>query len=134
MLAPQAMIESDQVSASALTSNDFDLHFTPGKKCIGGLRNLQQAYKAETDASLHESAILLADTMASARTIEEALHNLADKSQVKEYPPVKWTPPCIALKSYIYFNEVVLVVLRAASLPLQLHGPYREQIAGYQPR
>lgn len=71
VLAPQAMIESGQVSASALKSNGFDLHFTPGEKRIGGLTNLKQAYKAETDFSLHESAILLADTMAAARNIKD---------------------------------------------------------------
>ncbi|HWV14675.1 MAG TPA: hypothetical protein VN030_04525, partial [Cellvibrio sp.] len=53
-----------------LKSNGFDLHFTPGEKRIGGLTNIQQAYNAATDTSLHESAILLARTMENARSIK----------------------------------------------------------------
>jgi hypothetical protein len=53
-----------------MESYGFDLHFTPGKKSIGGFRSLAQASKAETDENLHESAILLAKTMLSARTIK----------------------------------------------------------------
>lgn len=56
--------------AGDIELNGFDLHFTPGRKSIGGMRNLQQAYGAETDSELHESAILLAKTMASSRSIE----------------------------------------------------------------
>ena len=47
----------------------FDLHFTPGVKKIGGLVNAQQARSAFSDKSLHESALLLAQTMESAREI-----------------------------------------------------------------
>ncbi|MES2824593.1 MAG: hypothetical protein V4732_13395 [Pseudomonadota bacterium] len=71
ILAPQAMTESGRATTGFLESNGFDLHFTPGKKRIGGLANLKQAYNAETDASLHESAILLAGTMESARNIKD---------------------------------------------------------------
>ena len=71
ILAPQAMTESGRASTGFLESNGFDLHFTPGKKRIGGLANLKQAYNAETNSSLHESAILLAGTMESARNIKD---------------------------------------------------------------
>lgn len=47
----------------------FDLHFTPGKSRIGGLKNIQQAMGAKSDQSLHETAVLLAETMARAKTV-----------------------------------------------------------------
>lgn len=70
-LAPGAIADSGQASVSALASNGFDLHFTPGGHRIGGLRNLKQAYTAETDAGLHESALLLAGTMESSLKIKD---------------------------------------------------------------
>lgn len=53
-----------------INSYGFDMHFTPGKMKIGGLRQLKQARNADTDPALHESAMLLAETMASARDLK----------------------------------------------------------------
>lgn len=49
--------------------NGFDLHFTPGRNKIGGLRNITQARNAAIDPELHESALLLARTMENAKQI-----------------------------------------------------------------
>lgn len=71
MLAPDAIADSGRISGGLLTSNGFDLHFTPGGSKIGGLRNLPQARNADTDPNLHQSAILLAETMKAARNIKD---------------------------------------------------------------
>lgn len=49
--------------------NGFDMHFTPGKHKIGGLRNIGQARNAATSRDLHESALLLANTMERSRKV-----------------------------------------------------------------
>ncbi|QKX15652.1 hypothetical protein [Microbulbifer sp. YPW1] len=49
----------------------FDLHFTPGEKCIGGLLNYRKAVAPLKDDSLHESALLLARSMYMAREIHD---------------------------------------------------------------
>jgi len=51
----------------------FDMHFTPGKGRIGGLKNARQALGAERHRDLHETAQLLANTMYRARDIEGVL-------------------------------------------------------------
>jgi hypothetical protein len=53
-----------------LASNGYDMHYTAGNERIGGLRNLKQALAAQTDKGLHESAILLARTMAQSKDIK----------------------------------------------------------------
>ncbi|MFK5948827.1 MAG: hypothetical protein QM500_08685 [Methylococcales bacterium] len=60
------------VSGGEFTINNdgFDMHYTPGKGRIGGLSNLKQAFNAETNSSLHESAYLLAKSMEDARNIK----------------------------------------------------------------
>jgi hypothetical protein len=51
-------------------SNGFDLHYTPGEKCIGGLRNYRNAIRPNQNTELHESALLLARTMYQAKDIK----------------------------------------------------------------
>lgn len=48
----------------------FDLHFTPGKKRIGGFENYRNAVNPLNDGRLHESALLLARSIYMARDIE----------------------------------------------------------------
>lgn len=50
-----------------VNSNGFDLHFTPGEKRIGGLRNYRNATRPNQNAELNESALLLARTMYKAK-------------------------------------------------------------------
>jgi hypothetical protein len=61
--APDAASSSGLTTGRILESDGFNLHFTPGKKRIGGLRNIHQAVNSDTDSDLHESAILLARAM-----------------------------------------------------------------------
>lgn len=49
----------------------FDLFYTPGEGRFGGLLNYRQAIKADRDESLHESAVLLANTMKHARHMKD---------------------------------------------------------------
>jgi len=49
----------------------FDLHFTPGRKSIGGLLNYKNAVNPLGDEGLHESALLLARSMYMARKIND---------------------------------------------------------------
>jgi hypothetical protein len=51
----------------------FDMHYTPGTRRIGSLLNYRQARNAENDPALHESAILLARTMANASKVEHVM-------------------------------------------------------------
>jgi hypothetical protein len=51
-------------------SNGFDLHYTPGEKRLGGLKNYRNAIRPNQNAELHESALLLAKTMYQARDIK----------------------------------------------------------------
>lgn len=67
ILAEDALIASKLASEPDIASYGFNLHFTPGKRHIGGLRNIHQAYNADTHKDLHESALLLAGTMEAAR-------------------------------------------------------------------
>ncbi|SFC21317.1 hypothetical protein SAMN05660479_01388 [Microbulbifer thermotolerans] len=50
--------------------NGFDMHYTPGKKRIGGRINYRDAVRPLDNATLHESALLLAKTMYDARKIK----------------------------------------------------------------
>lgn len=50
--------------------NGFDMHFTPGKAQIGGLRRLDQANNAVACSEIRESAQLLARTMMNAKSTE----------------------------------------------------------------
>jgi hypothetical protein len=69
-LARKAIADTGRPS-SDIDTNGYELHFTPGDQSIGGLRHLVQASNAETDSNLHESAVLLAKTMISARVIKD---------------------------------------------------------------
>ena len=51
-------------------SNGFDLHYTPGERRLGGLKNYRNAIRPNQNAELHESALLLAKTMYQARDIK----------------------------------------------------------------
>lgn len=54
-----------------VVNNDgFDLHHTYGKKTIGGMRNIRQAFGAATDPELTESATQLAHTMLAAKNVK----------------------------------------------------------------
>ena len=53
-----------------VNSNGFDLHYTPGEKRIGGLKNYRNAIRPNQNTELHESALLLARTMYQARDIK----------------------------------------------------------------
>ncbi|KEQ16374.1 hypothetical protein [Endozoicomonas numazuensis] len=55
---------------SSVDTTGFDLFFTPGKGRIAGLSNLRQAMKADTDKSLNEASVLLANIMKDARKEE----------------------------------------------------------------
>lgn len=50
-----------------VNNNGFDMHFTPGEKRIGGLRNYRNATRPNQNAELNESALLLARTMHKAK-------------------------------------------------------------------
>lgn len=52
------------------SNTGFDMHYTPGDKKIGGMVNLKQAANAQTDSDLHESALLLAESMSKASNVE----------------------------------------------------------------
>jgi len=53
-----------------VNSDGFDLHFTPGEKRIGGLKNYRNAIRPLQNQDLHESAILLARSMYQARDLK----------------------------------------------------------------
>lgn len=55
------------VGRISVQRDGFDLHFTPGKSPIGGLRNIRQALNAAQDPELRESGLQLAYTMAAAK-------------------------------------------------------------------
>jgi len=65
-------ITSSPLSGGGVTidRHGFDLHYTPGEKRIGGLRNYRDAIRPLDNQKLHESALLLAKTMYEARNIE----------------------------------------------------------------
>ncbi len=63
----------DKTTLGQIRRNGFDLHYTPGKKRIGGWTNLQESYTARSCASLRESAELLAQTMRDASGISGVL-------------------------------------------------------------
>lgn len=50
-----------------LSSDGFDLHYTPGENRIGGLKSYKHAIRPLQNQELHESALLLARTMYEAR-------------------------------------------------------------------
>lgn len=58
-------------TGSFLESNGFNLHYTPGKKSIGGLRNYKDAISPLSNQSTMESAQLLAKAMYDARNIKQ---------------------------------------------------------------
>lgn len=68
----ESFISKSPVSGGGFTlaNNGYDMHYTAGTGRIGGLRNLKQALGAQTDSTLHESAILLANAMAQSKDIK----------------------------------------------------------------
>ncbi|TLM76595.1 hypothetical protein ACONUD_10900 [Microbulbifer harenosus] len=96
-------ISSAPISGGGITidRHGFDLHYTPGERGIGGLRNYKNAIRPLKDQQLYESALLLAKTMYDARGTEgvrwisefggsavltQAMKILADqKIQLKEH-------------------------------------------------
>ncbi|MCX2840837.1 hypothetical protein OQJ59_04315 [Microbulbifer thermotolerans] len=69
-VAAQRIAEAPRADGSLLEDNGFDMHFTPGKKRIGGLINYRDGVRPLDNAKLHESALLLAKTMYDARKIQ----------------------------------------------------------------
>lgn len=65
-------VVSSPISGGGITieSHGFDLHYTPGEKRLGGLRNYKNAIKPLHNLKLNESALLLAKTMYDARDIK----------------------------------------------------------------
>lgn len=59
-------------SGGGITVNDdgFDMHYTPGQKRIGGLKNYKKAIKPLDNSELNESALLLAKTMFDAKDVQ----------------------------------------------------------------
>ncbi|ROS00197.1 hypothetical protein EDC56_2835 [Sinobacterium caligoides] len=53
-----------------VNAKGFDMHYTPGEKSIGGLKNLKQSISPEKISDIHESALLLAQTMYKAKNIQ----------------------------------------------------------------
>lgn len=53
-----------------VNSDGFDLHYTPGEKRIGGLKNYKRAIRPLQNQDLHESALLLAKAMYEARDLK----------------------------------------------------------------
>jgi len=53
-----------------VNADGFDMHYTPGERRIGGLRNYREAIRPLKLENLHESAMLLARTMYRARDIK----------------------------------------------------------------
>ena len=62
--------EAPHVGGLRVNTKGFDLHFTPGEKCIGGLKNYRNAIRVNQYTELHESALLLARTMYDAKKVE----------------------------------------------------------------
>ncbi|WOX04858.1 hypothetical protein [Microbulbifer pacificus] len=61
---------STEVGEAHLRDTGFDLHFTPGGKKIGGLRNFKDALHPLKKQDIHVSAQLLARAMFNARNIK----------------------------------------------------------------
>lgn len=53
-----------------VNNNGFDLHYTPGEKRIGGLKNYRNAIRPNQNTELHESALLLARAMYQAKDVQ----------------------------------------------------------------
>jgi hypothetical protein len=54
-----------------IEKSGFSLHFTPGEKRLGGLRNFKKAIKPLDNTAIHDSALLLAKTMYDAKSIDD---------------------------------------------------------------
>ncbi|MFD1217126.1 hypothetical protein [Microbulbifer celer] len=117
--ASQGLAASPFTGGGAVVNADgFDMHYTPGEKRIGGLRNYREAIRPLQMEKLHDSAQLLARSMYQARDIQgvswiaeyggsavltQALRMLADqniklqKHKVFLYEPT--TPPSQVIKA-----------------------------------
>jgi hypothetical protein len=70
-LAALRIAEAPFTGGSSMVNDDgFDLHFTPGEKKLGGLRNYRNAIRVNQYTDLNESALLLARTMYQAKDIK----------------------------------------------------------------
>ncbi|QKX15814.1 hypothetical protein [Microbulbifer sp. YPW1] len=61
---------STETGESTLRKTNFDLHFTPGKKKIGGLINLKDARNPSAKSDIHASALLLSRAMYQSRKVD----------------------------------------------------------------
>lgn len=68
--AQEAISQVNSSIRDVSQSSGFDLHFTPGKNHIVGLKNANASLNAESGREIIESATLLANTMYKARNIE----------------------------------------------------------------
>ena len=70
-VAAPRIAEAPFTGGSGMVNGDgFDLHFTPGEKKLGGLRNYRNAIRVNQNTELNESALLLARTMYQAKDIQ----------------------------------------------------------------
>ena len=70
-VAALRVAEAPFTGGSSMVNDDgFDLHFTPGEKRLGGLRNYRNAIRVNQYTELNESALLLARTMYQAKDIK----------------------------------------------------------------
>lgn len=110
------------VSDSEITLNNtgFDMHHTPGDGIIGGMLNARQAAMAERDPNLHESAVILAKTMFSAREIKnvrwlsvrggsgvltQAMQILVDQGVTLNKHYVQFSAPTTSLNKAVFLAQ-----------------------------
>lgn len=67
------LVEIDPTIKRMVRDNGFDMHFTPGRGKIIGLKKASQALATSKDREIVESAILLANTMYQARNTKGVL-------------------------------------------------------------
>lgn len=69
LAAQEDLAKTDNTLKMTVTHSGFDLHYTPGKGDIVGLKSAKKALANDQDKEIVESAILLANTMYRASTI-----------------------------------------------------------------
>lgn len=115
--------ESPLIGSLALERDGFDMHYTPGKK-IGGLLQINQALNAATDASLHESALLLARTMEQAKNTKDVLWlSQAGGSGVLTQAMHILNTRRVTFKDsehFVYFSHLTTSYVKAQALAMQL--------------
>lgn len=67
--AAESLGAINTTTARQISNSGFILHYSPGGEPIGGLKNCKQAMSPDTSKKLHESAILLAQTMHQSKDV-----------------------------------------------------------------